>query len=219
MGKITELQKLIENTTFDLDIIDMYNCQDLLLKFSTAKCENGLFLEVKIEQEIDLYMTVDLCCGDKFQPVVEKFPLTSVDSVIRFLTRIINDTYTVSNEIGSGISKLETHIMLAPSVDWVGVFKNELVNIFKDFEVDRTNDLTIHLIGIDFIVKFNDDTHAFSVEVVQTSHPDNSKTLLVGVVCDNNYNEVLSNIRNTFEYVKSRFCDLEMFSNMIVWRR
>ena len=182
MGKITELQKLIENTVFDLDIVDMYNCQDLLLKFSTAKCKSGLYLEVKLEQEIDIYMTVDLCWGDKFQPMVGKFPLTSVDSVIRFLTRIINDTYTVSNEIGSGISKLETHIMLAPSIDWVDVFKNELVNIFKDFEVDRNNDLTI-------------------------------------VVCDNNYNEVLSNIRNTFEYVKSRFCDLEMFSNMIVWRR
>lgn len=136
-----------------------------------------------------------------------------------FLTRIINDTYTVSNEIGGGISKLETHIMLAPSVEWVDVFKNELVNIFKDVEVERSENVVVHLIGVDFIVKFNDDTHAFSVEVAQTSHLDNSKTLLVGVVCDNNYNEVLSNIRNTFEYVKSRFCDLEMFSNMIVWRR
>lgn len=45
MNKITELQKLIENTTFDLDIVDVYNCQDLLLKFSTAKCENGLLYD------------------------------------------------------------------------------------------------------------------------------------------------------------------------------
>lgn len=219
MGKITELQKLIENTTFDLDIVDVYNCQDLILKFTTAKCENGLFLEVKIEQEIDLYMTVDLCCEDKFQPMVEKFPLTSVDSVIRFLTRIINDTYTVSNEVGSGISKLETHIMLAPSEDWLEIFKSELVNIFKDFEVDGVENLVVHLIGIDFIVTFNEDNHYFSVELVQTSHPDNNKVILMGVVCDNNYNNVLSTIRNTFEYVKSRFCDLEMFSNMIAWRR
>lgn len=219
MNKITEVQKLIENTTFDLDIVDVYNCQDLILKFTTAKCENGLFLEVKIEQEIDLYMTVDLCCEDKFQPMVEKFPLTSVDSVIRFLTRIINDTYTVSNEVGSGISKLETHIMLAPSEDWLEIFKSELVNIFKDFEVDGVENLVVHLIGIDFIVTFNEDNHYFSVELVQTSHPDNIKVILMGVVCDNNYNNVLSTIRNTFEYVKSRFCDLEMLSNMIVWRR
>ena len=219
MGKITELQKQIENTTFDLAIVDVYNCQDLLLKFSTAKCENGLFLEIKIEQEIDLYMTVVLCCGDKFQPMVEKFPLTSVDSVIRFLTRIISDTYTVSNEVGSGISKLETHIMLAPSEDWLEIFKSELVNIFKDFEVDGVENLVVHLIGVDFIVTFNEDNHYFSVELVQTSHPDNNKAILMGVVCDNNYNNVLSTIRNTFEYVKSRFCDLEMFSNMIVWRR
>ncbi len=218
-GKITELQKLIENTTFDLDIVDVYNCQDLLLKFSTAKCENGLFLEVKIEQEIDLYMTVDLCCGDKFQPMVEKFPLTSVDGVIRFLTRIINDTYTVSNEIGSGISKLETHIMLAPSVEWVDVFKNELINIFKDFEMDRTKNLVVHLIGVDFVVKFNEDTHAFSVEAAQTANPENSKKLLVGVVCDNNYNQVLYAIRNVYKEAKSKYNNLEMLSNKILWRK
>lgn len=42
MGKITELQKLIENTVFDLDIVDMYNCQDLLLK-------NFLLQSVKVD--------------------------------------------------------------------------------------------------------------------------------------------------------------------------
>lgn len=107
--------------------------------------------------------------------------------------------------------------MLAPSVEWVEIFKNELINIFKDVEVDRTENLVVHLIGVDFIVKFNDDTHAFSVEVVQTSPPDNSKKLLVGVVCDNNYNNVLSAIRKEFKNAKSRFCHLESISNMIIW--
>ena len=107
--------------------------------------------------------------------------------------------------------------MLAPSVDWVDIFKNELPNIFKDFDVDRAENLVVHLIGVDFIVKFNENTQAFSVEVVQTAHPDNSKVLLLGVVCDNNYNNVLSAIRKEFKNVKSRFYHLESISNMIIW--
>lgn len=38
--------------------------------------------------------------------------------------------------------------MLAPSVEWVDVFKNELVNIFKDVEVERSENLAVHLIVI-----------------------------------------------------------------------
>lgn len=117
MGKITELQKLIENTTFDLDIIDMYNCQDLLLKFSTAKCKSGLYLEVKLEQEIDIYMTVDLCYEDESQPIMVNYSFNDVNSIIKVLTHIISNTRTVSDKIGNEISKLETSIMLAPSVD------------------------------------------------------------------------------------------------------
>lgn len=124
MGKITELQKLIENTTFDLDIVDMYNCQDLLLKFSTAKCESGLYLEGKLEQEIDIYMTVDLCYEDEFQPIIVNYSFNDVNSIIKVLTHIISNTRTVSDKIGNEISKLEASIMLAPSVDWVDIFKN-----------------------------------------------------------------------------------------------
>lgn len=217
MGKITELQKLIENTSFDLDIVNVYNCQDLLLKFYTAKCKSGLYLEVKLEQEIDIYMTVDLCYEDEYQPIMVNYSFNDVNSIIKVLTHIISNTRTVSDKIGNEISKLETSIMLAPSIDWVDVFKNELVNIFKGVDVDRTENLVVHLIGVDFIVKFNDDTHAFSVEVVQTSQPDNSKKLLVGVVCDNNYTNVLSTIREEFKNAKSRFYHLESISNMIIW--
>lgn len=217
MGKITELQKLIENTTFDLDIVDVYNCQDLSLKFSTKKCNSGLFLEVKLEQEIDIYMTVYLCYEDESHPVMVNYSFSDVNSIIKLLTKIISNTCTVDSNIGSEINKLETTILLAPSIDWVDIFKNELLNIFKDFEVDRTENLVVHLIGVDFIVKFNDDTNAFSVEVVQTTHPDNSKKLLLGVVCDNNYNSVLSAIRKEFKNAKSRFYHLESLSNMIIW--
>lgn len=217
MGKITELQKLIENTTFDLDIIDMYNCQDLLLKFSTAKCKSGVYLEIKLEQEIDIYMTVDLCYEDESQPIMVNYSFNDVNSIIKVLTHIISNTRTVSDKIGNEISKLEASIMLAPSVDWVDIFKNELLNIFKDFDVVRTENLVVHLIGVDFIVKFNENTGAFSVEVTQIAHPDNSKALLVGVVWDNNYNNVLSAIRKEFKNVKSRFYQSESISNMIIW--
>lgn len=219
MGKITEIQKIIETTSFDLDIVDVYNCQDLLLRFSTTKCKSGLYLEVKLEQEIDIYMTVYLCYEDESHPIMVNYSFNDVNSIIKVLTHIISNTRTVSDKIGNEISKLETSIMLAPSVDWVEIFKNELVNIFKDFDVVRTENLVVHLIGVDFIVKFNENTGAFSVEVTQIAHPDNSKALLVGVVCDNNYNNVLSAIRKEFKNVKSRFYHLESISNMIIWEK
>lgn len=166
-----------------------------------------------------IYLKIDLCYGDDSYPILEKFSDYSPKTVLNALSSTISSTCTVSNNIGSEISKLEASIMLAPSVEWVEIFKNELFNIFKDVDIDRTEYLTVHLIGVDFIVKFNDDTHAFSVEVIQTSHPDNTKTLLVGVVCDNNYPNVLSAIRKEFKNAKSRFYHLESISNMIIWRK
>lgn len=133
------------------------------------------------------------------------------------LSKIISNTIFADKSLGSDISMLETNIMLAPSVEWVDIFKNELINIFKDVEVDRTENLVVHLIGVDFIVKFEEDTNSFSVEVVQTPNPDNSKVLLSGVVCDNNYNKVLSAIRHTFKEAMSRFNKLESISLKIMW--
>ena len=219
MGKITELQKLVENTPFDLDIVDVYNCQDLLLKFSTAKCKSGLYLEVKLEQEIDIYMTVDLCYKDESQPIMVNYSYNDVNSIIKILANIISNTCTVSDKIGNEISKLETSIMLAPSVDWVEIFKNELLNIFKDVDIDRTEYLTVHLIGIDLIVEFDDDTHAFSVKGAQTTNPDNNKAVLIGVVCDNNYNQVLVSVRTVYNNIKEQYSNLEYLSQKIMWGR
>ena len=219
MGKITELQKLVENTPFDLDIVDMYNWQDLLLKFSTTRCKSGLYLEVKLEQEIDIYMTVDLCYEDESQPIMVNYSFNDVNSIIKVLTNIISNTCTVSDKIGNEISKLETSIMLAPSVDWVEIFKDGLFNIFKDVDIDRTEYLTVHLIGIDLIVEFDDDTHAFSVKVAQTTNPDNNKAVLIGVVCDNNYNQVLVSVRTVYNNIKEQYSNLEYLSQKIMWGR
>lgn len=158
-----------------------------------------------------------MCYGDDSYPILEKFSDYTSKTILNALSSTISNTRTVSGKIGNEIAKLETSIMLAPSVDWVEIFKNELINIFKDFDVDRTENLVVHLIGVDFIVKFNENTQAFSVEVVQTIHPDNNKALLVGVVRDNNYNNVLSAIRKEFKNAKSRFYHLESISDMIIW--
>ena len=216
MRNLDELKELIKNTTFDLDIIE-YTDEGNSICLTTAKCKSGLFLKIRIYETDKIYLKIDLCYGDDSYPILEKFSDYSPKTILNVLSSTISSACTISNNIGSEISRLETSIMLAPGVEWVEIFKNELINIFKDVEVDRTENLVVHLIGVDFIVKFNDDTHAFSVEVVQTSQPDNSKKLLVGVVCDNNYNNVLSTIRKEFKNVKSRFYHLESISNMIIW--
>lgn len=216
MKNLDGLKELIKNTTFDLDIVEYLDGGNSLC-LTTAKCKSGLFLKIRIYETDKIYLQIDLCYGDDSYPILEKFSDYSPKTILNALSSTISSACTVSNNIGNEISRLETSIMLAPSLEWVDIFKNELINIFKDVEVDRTENLVVHLIVVDFIVKFNDDTHAFSVEVVQTSQPDNSKKLLVGVVCDNNYNNVLSAIRKEFKNAKSRFCHLESISNMIIW--
>lgn len=215
MKNLDELKELIKNTTFDLDIVE-YTDEGNSICLTTAKCKSGLFLKIRIYETDKIYLQIDLCYGDDSYPILEKFSDYTPKTILNALSSTISNTRTVSGKIGNEIAKLETSIMLAPSVDWVEIFKNELINIFKDFDVDRTENLIVHLIGVDFIVKFNENTQAFSVEVVQTIHPDNNKALLVGVVCDNNYNNVLSTIRKEFKNAKSRFYHLESISNMII---
>ena len=216
MKNLDGLKELIKNTTFDLDIVE-YTDEGNSICLTTAKCKSGLFLKIRIYETDMLYLVADLCYGDDSYRIIEKFSAYYTGVIMDVLSNIISNTCTVSSNIGVGISRLETNILLAPSVDWVEIFKNELINIFKDFDVDRTENLVVHLIGVDFIVKFNENTQAFSVEVVQTIHPDNNKALLVGVVCDNNYNNVLSAIRKEFKNAKSRFYHLESISDMIMW--
>lgn len=216
MKQLDEIRQLIKNTTFDLDIIEVKDYRTTLL-LTTSTCKSGLFLKIRIDETDKIYLSIDLYYGDDYYSLVKRFGTYSTSSVIIALSRIISSTCTVGNNVGNDISKLETNIMLAPSVEWVEIFKNELFNIFKDVEVDRTENLVVHLIGVDFIVKFNEDTNSFSVEVVQTSNPDNSKVLLLGVVCDNNYNKVLSAIRHTFKEAMTRFNNLESISLKIMW--
>lgn len=215
MKNLDGLKELIKNTTFDLDIVE-YTDEGNSICLITAKCKSGLFLKIRIYETDKIYLQIDLCYGDDSYPILEKFSDYSPKTILNALSSTISNTRTVSGKIGNEIAKLETSIMLAPSVDWVEIFKNELINIFKDFDVDRTENLVVHLIGVDFIVKFNENTQTFSVEVVQTIHPDNNKALLVGVVCDNNYNNVLSAIRKEFKNAKSRFYHLESISDMII---
>lgn len=216
MKNLDKLKELIENSIFDLDIVE-YTDGGNSICLTTAKCKSGLFLKIRIYETDKIYLKIDLCYGDDSYPILEKFSDYSPKTILNALSSTISSFCTVSNNIGNEISRLETSIMLAPSVEWVEIFKNELINIFKDVDIDRTEYLTVHLIGIDFIVNFDDDTHAFSVKVVQTANPENSKKLLAGVVCDNNYNNVLSAIRKEFKNAKSRFCHLESISNMIIW--
>jgi len=216
MTEIGELKELIEDTNFELAIVEMNDYQNIL-RFSTSKCVNGLFLDIRLVQEWYTYITVDLCYGNDSYRVLDKYTIEGETRVISLLSKIISNTVFADKSLGSDISMLETNIILAPSVEWIDIFKNELVNIFKDVEVDKTENLVVHLIGVDFIVKFDEDTNSFSVEVVQTSNPDNSKVLLLGVVCDNNYNKVLSAIRHTFKEAMNRFNKLESISLEIMW--
>lgn len=218
MKNLDGLKELIKNTTFDLDIVE-YTDEGNSICLTTAKCKSGLFLKIRIYETDKIYLKADLCYEDDSYPIVEKFSDYSTKTVMNVLSNVISNTCTVSNNLGIGIPRLETNILLAPSAEWTEIFKDELFNIFKDVDIDRTEYLTVHLIGVDLIVKFDDDTHAFSVKVAQTTNPDNNKVVLVGVVCDNNYPSVLTSVRTVYNNIKEQYSNLEYLSQKIMWGR
>lgn len=144
MRDLDELKELIKNTTFDLDIAE-YTDEGNSIYLTTAKCKSGLFLKIRIYETDMIYLMVDLCYEDESYPIIEKFSDYSTKIVLYKLSNVITHTRTVSDNIGSDINRLETHIMLAPSEDWVEIFKSELVNIFKDFDFDGIENLVVHL--------------------------------------------------------------------------
>lgn len=218
MKNLDGLKELIKNTTFDLDIVE-YTDEGNSICLTTAKCKSGLFLKIRIYETDKIYLKIDLCYGDDSYPILEKFSDYSPKTILNALSSTISSACTVSNNIGNEISRLETSIMLTSSVEWVGIFKDGLFNIFKGADIDRTEYLTVHLIGVDLIVKFDNNTHAFSVKVAQTTNPDNNKVVLVGVVCDNNYNQVLVSVRTVYNNIKEQYSNLEYLSQKIMWGR
>lgn len=218
MKNLDGIKELIKNTTFDLDIVE-YTDEGNSICLTTAKCKSGLFLKIRIYETDKIYLQIDLCYRDDSYPILEKFSDYSPKTILNALSSTISNTRTVSGKIGNEIAKLETSIMLAPSVDWVEIFKNELINILKDFDVDRTENLVVHLIGVDLIVKFDDNTHAFSVKIAQATNPDNNKVVLLGVVCDNNYPSVLTSVRTVYRNIKEQYSNLEYLSQKIMWGR
>lgn len=218
MKNLDGLKELIKNTTFDLDIVE-YTDEGNSICLTTAKCKSGLFLKIRIYETDKIYLKIDLCYGDDSYPILEKFSDYSPKTILNALSSTISSACTVSNNIGNEISRLETSIMLTSSVEWVEIFKDGLFNIFKGADIDRTEYLTVHLIGVDLIVKFDNNTHAFSVKVAQTTNPDNNKVVLVGVVCDNNYNQVLVSVRTVYNNIKEQYSNLEYLSQKIMWGR
>lgn len=130
MRNLDELKELIKNRTFDLDIVE-YTDYKTTLCLTTAKCKSGLFLKIRIYETDMIYLKADLCYEDESYTIIEKFSDYSTKTVMSVLSNVISNTCTVSNNIGVGISRLETNILLAPSVEWVEIFKDELFNILK----------------------------------------------------------------------------------------
>lgn len=74
MTEIGELKELIEDTNFELAIVEMNDYQNIL-RFSTSKCVNGLFLDIRLVQEWYTYITVDLCYGNDSYRVLDKYTI------------------------------------------------------------------------------------------------------------------------------------------------
>lgn len=89
MGKITELQQLIENTTFDLDIVE-YLDEGNSICLTTAKCKSGLLLKIRIYETDKIYLKIDLCYGDDSYPILEKFSDYSPKTILNALSSTIS---------------------------------------------------------------------------------------------------------------------------------
>ena len=220
MSVIREIGKRLENTEFDLKIDKINYYSDSRLSFTTAKNSYGLFVWVDIENVVDDILLYSQLEYNKERTNLLKRNYTvsgDIDSIIKDISRLISKVKDLENKIGVNFSNLTTQKIHVYNVTWEDVFKEELLDMFGNkYSGMWKDDIFIELIGVNFIVSFDDDMNYLSVELLQSVSPFEKKVLLSGKVDANNYTKVLENVKSIYEYVKRNYSNLEKIANNIM---
>lgn len=99
MSQIRELQKLIQNTDFGIEILDIY-CNGFELNFNTAATKTGVYLRYEIsgdtiDDEQIIVVSEKLVYNNKAMPVFEdKYTNATVKEIIEDISNTISRSRT-----------------------------------------------------------------------------------------------------------------------------
>lgn len=212
MKEIKELYNLIMKSDFGNKLVEIsYSDSEIDLK--SISTTSKTYLSCKILFDSNHYIVYYSVGYDDINISVSKveYGIKVRDEIIANLSDILLRLIEFSNFSDKRFDEFEEYSAPSDTIGWRQIFVNELTSRFGD------TDNIIDSCGIRLVVCFDEYTDLFSIILKNREFYPRSKVLLLGVVCDNNYNNVLSAIRKEFKNAKSRFYHLESISNMIIW--
>ena len=209
MNKIKELQKLIQNTDFGIDLLDV-TCSDLELNFNTAVTGTGVYLRCKIvddEQSFNVYKT--LIYNTESIPISKEMYNPEYKDQASILEEIIDDLCAIcarltrfDTDLERDFKNFEVHSVPCSTKTWKQEFIGELDNLFGS---PRT---VILASGIKLIIAFEEETNLIKIVLAKGLFFDEEKTLLHGIVSETNYKEVLDIVENIYNEFRYEFYDV-----------
>lgn len=210
MSQIRELQKLIQNTDFGIDLLDV-TCSDLELNFNTEVTRTGVYLSCKIvddEWEFIVYKT--LIYNTESIPISKEMYNPEYKDQASIIKGIIDDLCVIcarltrfDTDLERDFKDFEEYSVPCSTKTWKQEFIGELKDLFGS---PRT---VILASGIKLIVAFEEETNLIKIVLAKGLFFDEEKTLLHGIVSETNYKEVLDTVENIYNDFKYKFYDVD----------
>lgn len=208
MNQIRELQKLIQNTDFGVEILDIY-WNGFELNFNTTVTKTGVYLRYEIsgdtvDDEQIVIVSEKLVYNNKYIPVFEdKYTNATVKEIMNDISNAISRLVELDTGLESGFKDFEEYSIPRSTKAWKEEFIGELKDLFGS---PRT---VILASGIKLIIAFEEETNLIKVVLSKGLFFNDEKTLLHGIVSETNYKEVLDIIENIYNDFKYKFYDVD----------
>lgn len=208
MSQIRELQKLIQNTDFGIEILDIY-CNGFELNFNTAVTKTGVYLRFEIngdtvDDEQIVVVSEKLVYNNKYIPVFEdKYTNETVKEIMKDISNTISRLVELDTDLESDFKDFEGYLVPCSTKAWKEEFIGELNDLFGS---PRT---VILASGIKLIIAFEEETNLIKVVLSKGLFFNDEKTLLHGIVSETNYKEVLDIVENIHNDFKYKFYDVD----------
>ena len=202
MNEIKELQNLIRNTDFDIDVSELY-CSDSELKFETSITKTGVYLCYEIIAEEHKFIVHEKMMFEAKTTSISKkeYDIEDVKRIIGDLSSTLSRLAEIDNTLESNFKDFEEYSVPRSTKEWKQEFINELTEMFGS---PRTVILSG---GIKLVVGFEEETSLIKITLAKGLFFDDEKTLLHGFVSESNYKEVLDIIEKIYNDFKYRFYD------------
>ena len=208
MYQIRELQNLIQNTDFGIEILDIY-CNGFELNFNTSVTKTGVYLRYEIsgdtiDDEQIVVVNEKLVYNNKYIPVFEdKYTNATVKEIMNDISNAISRLVELDTGLESGFKDFEEYSIPRSTKAWKEEFIGELKDLFGS---PRT---VILASGIKLIIAFEEETNLIKIVLSKGLFFSDEKTLLHGIVSETNYKEVLDIVENIYNDFKYKFYDVD----------